>query len=188
LRLLQREGLIVNAPNRRVQIAGLSGDDAEELYIMRVALETVAVRLTVPRLGPADFAELEGYMAQMDHYIQARDGAGLREPHRDFHTRLISAAGNRGVNEMSALFDHAERYRLAFGAHSDDDWTLRSAEHRGILDAAAATDSELTARRLAEHYAHTARLVFEGLDPRRDVSRLRAALQAVAPGSESALA
>src|SRR3954465_5275028 len=44
LRMLQREGLVISEPNRRVRIADLSSDDAEELYIMRIALECVAVR------------------------------------------------------------------------------------------------------------------------------------------------
>lgn len=187
LRLLEREGLVIGAPNRRVTIAQLSGADAEQLYIMRIALETTAIRLTVPRLASADIAELEGYMAQMEHYMRARDRVGLRVPHRAFHLRLVAAVGDRATREITSLFDHAERYRLAHGAHDDHDWTLRSAEHRALLDAAIAGDAELAARKLAEHYAHTAGLVFMGVDPGRDVSRLREALRIAAPGSESAL-
>ena len=188
LRMLEREGLIVTAPNRRVQVAGLSTTDAEELYVMRIALETVAVTLTVPTLKSADFAELEGSIAQMEYYMEARDGAGMREPHRAFHSRLTTAAGARGQAEIAALFDHSERYRLAYGAATDGEWGLRSAEHRAIRDAAASGDPALTARRLAEHYAHTARLIFAGLDPAYHPSRLHAALALAAPGSEAALA
>ena len=32
-------------------------------------------------------------------YSARRDGAGLREPHRAFHLRLVSAAGERGLTE-----------------------------------------------------------------------------------------
>ena len=187
LRLLERDGLVVSAPNRRVTIARLSGDDAEELYIMRIALETIAIRLTVPRLRSADIAELEGCMAQMEHYMRARDRVGLRTPHRAFHLGLVTAAGQRGVREISALFDHAERYRLAHGAYDDRDRGMRDSEHRSLLDAVTAGDAARAARLLAEHFANTARLIFTGLDPGRDDSRLRAALAAAAPGSESAL-
>src|ERR1700745_1309753 len=54
LRMLQREGLVVSEPNRRVRIAALSATDAEELYVMRIALEAVAVRITVPTLTSTD--------------------------------------------------------------------------------------------------------------------------------------
>jgi GntR family transcriptional regulator, rspAB operon transcriptional repressor len=67
LRLLQREGLVIAEPNRRVRVAELSADDAESLYVSRIALEVVALRITVPALRSPDFAELEGLMAQMEH-------------------------------------------------------------------------------------------------------------------------
>jgi len=185
LRLLEGEGLIVNAPNRRVRIADLSGDDAEELYIMRISLETVSIALTVPTLTSTDFAELDGYMAQMDYFMRTRDGVGLREPHRAFHLRLVSAAGDRGLTEMAALFDHAERYRMAFGAAGD--WNLRSEEHRAILDAAAAGDARLAAARLADHYAHTARLIFAGLKQAHEPARLAAAIELLSRGPVAAL-
>jgi GntR family transcriptional regulator, rspAB operon transcriptional repressor len=188
LRLLQREGLVVSEPNRRVRIAQLSGTDAEELYLMRIALETIAIRLTVPTLESQDLAELEGLMAQMEHYIRSKDGHGLRAPHRAFHTKLVAASGERVVTEITQLFDHAERYRLSQGGgKGGTQWMVRQDEHRAILDAAAAGDADLAARRLAEHYAHTARLVFAGLDPEHDLARLRTALAAAAPGSEAVL-
>lgn len=187
LRLLQREGLIDGEPNRRVRIAGLSGDDAEDLYVMRIALEATAIQLTVPTLQSDDVAELEGLMAQMDHYMRRHDAIGLRAPHRAFHVKLVAATGERMVTEISQLFDHAERYRTAHGAANARDWKLRSAEHRKLLDAVVHGHAELAARRLAEHYAHTAMLVFAELDPGRDPARLRATLRLNAPGSERAL-
>jgi DNA-binding GntR family transcriptional regulator len=185
LRLLQREGLVISEPNRRVRIADLSSDDAEELYIMRIALECVAIRITIPTLTSDDFAALQGYMAQMDHYMKDDDMRGWRTPHLAFHNRLVAGAGPRVSHEMDQLFDHAERYRLRWGITSV--WPERAAEHRAIVDAAAARDGDLAALRLAEHYANTASLVFRGLDPDHDLARLRTTMQTVAPGSEAKL-
>jgi DNA-binding GntR family transcriptional regulator len=185
LRMLQREGLVISEPNRRVRIADLSSDDAEELYIMRISLECVAIRITVPTLTSDDFAALEGYMAQMDHYMRDDDMRGWRAPHLAFHNLLVAGAGPRVSHEMEQLFDHAERYRLRYGIHSI--WPDRAAEHRSIVEAAAARDVDLAALRLAEHYAHTASLVFQGLDPDHQLARLRTTMQTVAPGSEKVL-
>jgi DNA-binding GntR family transcriptional regulator len=185
LRMLQREGLVISEPNRRVRIADLSSDDAEELYIMRIALECVAIRITVPTLTSDDFAALEGYMAQMDHYMKNDDLRGMRTPHLAFHNLLVAGAGPRVSEEIAQLFDHAERYRLRWGMKSV--WAERAAEHRSIVEAAAAYDSDLAALRLAEHYARTAALVFAGIDPDHDLARLRTTMQTVAPGSESKL-
>jgi DNA-binding GntR family transcriptional regulator len=180
LRMLQREGLVISQPNHRVRIAQLSGEDAEELYIMRIALEAVAISITVPLLTAVDLAELDGLMAQMDHYLKLRDGVGYREPHREFHHRLVYGAGPRVGEQIDELFDHAERYRRRFGAGGT--WEARRAEHRAILDAAGEGDRALAAELLAGHYLHTVRLVFAQLDPDRDLSRLRETVAIVAPG------
>ena len=186
LRLLQSERLVLDDPNRRVQITPLTAADAEELFIARVLLEPAAVRLTVPRLTSRDDAELRGLMAQMDHYEQARDWINLREPHRAFHGRLLAAAGPRLVAMLAQLFDHAERYRLR-ASPTRDFWKLRQSEHRAIATAAAERDADLTAQLLCEHYAHTAGLVCRALDPHTDPVRLRETLRTVAPGAEAQL-
>jgi DNA-binding GntR family transcriptional regulator len=181
LRMLQREGLVISQPNHRVRIAELSSEDAEELYIMRIALEAVAIRVTVPVLTGADLAELDGLMAQMDHYMKLRDHVGHREPHRQFHYRLVYAAGPRVSEQIDELFDHGERYRRRFGAA--DSWGARRAEHQAILDAVGAGDREAAADLLADHYLHTVRLVFGELDPGHDLARLRETVAIVAPGA-----
>jgi DNA-binding GntR family transcriptional regulator len=136
----------------------------------------------VPRLGSRDDAELRGYLAQMDHYGGGRDWAGLREPHRAFHQRLYSAAGERLVELITELGEHAERYRLANSA-STELWEQRQVEHRAIAAAAAARDGEEAARLLVEHYVRTAVLICADLDPDADLARLAATVARVSPGS-----
>jgi len=184
LRLLEREGLVVSQPNRRVRIADFSIDDLESLYAMRVALEAVAVRLTVPTLRSEDFAELEGLMAQMDHYIRAGDQERMDVPHAAFHTCFVAAAGPRMTTTIAQLFDHAGRYRLAYGAATlPDGYGERRAEHRAMIDAATAGDVELTVRQLTLHYAHTASTVSAKIDPGHDLPLLRVAIETAAPGA-----
>jgi DNA-binding GntR family transcriptional regulator len=187
LRQLQREGLVVSEPNRPVRIADFSSVDFESLYAMRISLEAVAIRQTVPRLRSSDLAELEGLMAQMDHYQRREDRPGLRVPHRAFHMMLVSGAGPRATRTMTQLFDHAERYRIAFGAGTPKVWEQRATEHRAILDAVADADTEAAARLLVAHYLRTAALVVDALDPARDLDNLRIAFRTVAPGAEVAL-
>jgi DNA-binding GntR family transcriptional regulator len=187
LRLLQHEGLVVSEPHRRVRIAELSSEDAEELWIMRISLEAVAIRLTVPRLSRRDLAELDGLMAQMDHYMRADDRPGLREPHRAFHQLLVAAAGPRVTDTLGQLFDHGERYRLRYGAADRNTWEQRKVEHTAIVEAVEAGDAELAAVRLTEHYTRTVALIFSQLDPEHDPTRLREAVEIVAPGAEMAL-
>lgn len=183
--MLQGEGLVIATPNQRVRIAALTAADFEEIAIARLALETVAIRITVPTLTSADIAAIEGSMAQMEHYQKAGDQLGFRVPHRAFHHTLVAAAGPRVNAEIRKLTDHAERYRLRFGRFGN--WDKGRAEHRAILDAAAAGNATEAAECLVAHYVQTITLVLSVLDRDHDLNRLRTTIRAVAPGAEAAL-
>jgi DNA-binding GntR family transcriptional regulator len=185
LRMLQLEGLVLAAPNRRVRIASLTAEDFEQISIARLALEAVAIRITVPRLTSSDIAALEGYLAQMAYYQKVGDQAALRDPHRAFHRTLVAGAGPHVSVQIGVLTDHAERYRLRFGGFGSENDS--GAVHRAILDASASGDAERAAERLALHYVRTIALVFGALDGEYDLSRLRITLRAVTPGAEAAL-
>jgi DNA-binding GntR family transcriptional regulator len=183
LRVLHSEGLVVNEPNRRVQVTSLTVSDAEELYTARILLEPAAVRQTVPGFTSRDDAEMLGYLAQMDHYGQGRDWVGLRGPHRAFHAKLCAGGGERILGLIAELSDHAERYRLR-SAPSRAFWMQRQAEHRALAAAAADRDADRAAELLTAHYARTAAVVCQALDARVTFDRLRATLRSVAPEAE----
>jgi GntR family transcriptional regulator, rspAB operon transcriptional repressor len=183
LRILEREGLVVSAPNHRVRVAGLSADDAEDIYVVRIPLEVTAIRLTVPRLKSADIADLEGLLAQIKHYLSQSDLRGIRIPHRAFHQRLVDGAGERGRAIIGELFDHAERYRMFYTGGTEESWAARTPEHRAILDAAAAGDADAAAYHLAAHYLQTAARVFAAIDPTHDLDRLWSAVHGCIPDS-----
>jgi DNA-binding GntR family transcriptional regulator len=186
LRMLQHEGLVVSQPNRRVRIAEVSVVDLEELYIMRIPLEAVAARITVPTLTSEDHAELEGLMAQMDHLAEAISPQ-LNAAHRAFHLRFVAAAGDRPVTMIGQLFDHAERYRRVYGFSVPGHWNKRREEHRLMVDRAQAGDAEGTAEAIAQHYLRTAKTVAAALDESYKLDRLRTAVLTVAPGAASVL-
>ncbi|MGH8988875.1 MAG: GntR family transcriptional regulator, partial [Acidimicrobiales bacterium] len=178
LRLLQQEGLVVLQPNRRVQIAPLSIEDVEELYIARIALESVAVHVTVPTFRHEDIAELEGLMAQMDHLAGTAAGS-VTAPHDAFHSRFVALAGTRPTQLIAELADQAGRYRRVYGGSLPERWPQRQAEHRAILDAAKAGDSAGVAEAIAHHYLGTARIVAAALDPDHRLHRLEAGFEAL---------
>jgi DNA-binding GntR family transcriptional regulator len=188
IKMLQREGLVVPAENRRIIVVELSAADAEGLLMMRVSLEGAAMRVTVPYLGSEGMAELEGLMAQMDYYIRSDDPVGYREPHRAFHFALVAAAGDRVTSTIAQLFDHAERYQTTFGVSNPEIWGERREEHRAIVEAVSRGDLDLAVQRLAEHYGRTATMVFEGLGDNYEPDRLRTVIASVAPGAEHVLA
>src|SRR6201991_1921112 len=144
LRMLQSEGLVDAQANRRVTVRPISATDLEELVVMRVALETEAVRLSVGRLEPEDLAALEGRLAEMGHFAEAKDYASWQAPHMAFHRGLTAPAGARVNAMLEQLSDHAERSRRVHTRRPPRAW--QTAGHREILDAAKQGDREKAGR------------------------------------------
>src|SRR4051812_27073719 len=177
LRMLQTEGLVDAQTNRRVVVTPISATDLEELVVMRVALETEAVRLSIGRLAPEDIAALEGRLAEMAHFARAKDHERWRAPHSAFHRGLTAPAGARVNATLGRLDDHAERYRRVHIKRTSKAWQTRG--HREILDAAKEGDREGAGRLMAAHLSATAFDVMELLEPGYEPARLRQTLEDV---------
>jgi DNA-binding GntR family transcriptional regulator len=191
VRLLQMEGLLRADPRRRVRVSPLSTEDFEDLYAIRIALESLAVRLTVPQLGDAQLAETRLACLEWSAAVSQGDLAAWRESHRRFHFSLYAHAGTRLVDQLGDLWDHAERYRLLQWTHAGDQTQLAQLAHRdhaGILEAAQQGAAVLCARRMAEHLARTALMTLVQVDHTHEPTRVRTALAHVPEGEESAAA
>ncbi len=66
LRQLEAEGLVVVAPRRGATVAELSVEDVEEIYTLRIALESLCAGRAAERLTDADLVGLERRFAEME--------------------------------------------------------------------------------------------------------------------------
>lgn len=177
LRLLEREGLVESETNRRVRVAGFSVEDLEQLYAMRIQLESLAIRLSIPRMTEEGLEGLEKLLTSMRAAAEQEDYDGWEVPHRAFHGALVAPAGGRLVKTVAQLLDHAERYRRAFMTGTPRSWRTSVEEHQAIFEAYASGDSELAAGRLARHYAIVVLGLIARLAPEYDPSVLRTSLR-----------
>ena len=82
LRTLAAEGLVEVIPHRGAAVAELSADEVEEIFLIRRILEGMAARLATQRIGPAQIAELQAVLDEID---QTSDLDGWLELNRRFH-------------------------------------------------------------------------------------------------------
>lgn len=179
IRRLQMEGLVNSEFNRRVTVATVETSAYEQLYAMRIALEPLAVRITVPLLTGPELDRIGESLNELDRLSESRDFMGARSAHRAFHSGLFQHAGEDIVTRVADLWDHAERFRLYYnrnvapvtGTHQ-----LASVEHHEILDAARAGDADGASRLVADHLGRVVLTTLAGLDGRYDPRAVRAAL------------
>lgn len=177
LRLLEREGLVESEVNHRVRVADVSMPDLEQLYAVRIQLESLGVRLTVPRLSDAELRRVGDDLAVMEDFARREDYEGWQTPHREFHRGLVRHSGERLIRMISEHSDHAERYRRIFLTEADQSWSRSMDDHRSIFEACSAREPAVAAERLARHYSVIALGVISRLAPEYDPVAVRTALQ-----------
>jgi hypothetical protein len=89
------EGLLKAEPRRRVRVSPLSTEDFEDLYAIRISLESLAVRITLPQLTDAELAEIKLAYLEWSAAVRQGDSTAWRESHRRFHFSLYTRAVRR---------------------------------------------------------------------------------------------
>ncbi|MEM8812199.1 MAG: GntR family transcriptional regulator [Pseudomonadota bacterium] len=147
LRLLQSEGLVELPPNRSAIVAEIDVDDMVDIFDMRVALETLAIRLAIPHLTNAQIDAASVVQREMETAEQGDYGRLNAELHRLLYA---PCRRQRLLTEIQRLAGHADRYlRLALNApqqRQDSD-----AEHRVLVDACYARQAEVAVEIMEKH-------------------------------------
>ncbi len=94
MRQLSNEGLIEIFPNRFAQVRVYSQEAIQEIGILRVALDTMAVKLAGLYGSRADFLHLMDLAEQCSQAATADDGENCRHYDSAFHSGLAQIAGN----------------------------------------------------------------------------------------------
>lgn len=176
LRMIEKEGLITSERGRQVVISQTSMADLDELYALRIKLDTTTVRTTVPDLTDEDIAKMEACLLAMDQSSSPDLFAEFDAAHRQFHMIPIQLAGRRHANYSAQLNEHAERYRRIYMKQPSSYQQSRE-EHRAIMDACIARDGEEVTALLAEHYARIALTIIAKIDPAFEPRQLRSAVR-----------
>lgn len=164
LRQLEGEGWVTLYPHRRAVVSVLSYQELREMCEIRVALETTALRLAVPRLTADDLARAEEILEAADR--ESDVSAHWSEHNWIFHATLYAPADRPRLLAMSkSLHDNVDRYLRMYSFILDDYKAKGQQEHRHILDACRRRDSESAVALLGEHIGDIADLLAAYLQP-----------------------
>src|SRR5579871_2983643 len=154
-RQLEAQHLVISLPRRGVRVAPLDATSIREISEMRAALEVVALRHAAPRLTQAHLARIELALIEGDNAETLQE---FEAANRAFHQALIAACG---MPRLLASLDGLQRAnsRLVFAMARSAGWRPRSnQDHRLILGALRARNTEQAAGLLARHIQTIERL------------------------------
>ena len=173
LKILQNERLVVQYPHRGAFVAWLTLRDAEEIYSLREALETLALRYAIKYASDEQVAELIQIVDQMMARLQQEyTQTEATDLDLEFHHTLCRISGhNRVLDAWTALraqvrlliLTHRILHPMDFRENAAD-WHIRLADAVRQRDTEAA--EEVLHKHLAASFEAVSRAIREGrLEP-----------------------
>ena len=140
LRQLAGEGLVTLSPNRGARVSKVSYEEAKEITEIRVALESLALRLSVPNMTEDDFRRAEKVL---DLWDAEEDPATFAALNWRFHTVLYEPA--RQPRLMTMIRSLHASFDLYAGKYSAAWMSLKvpaQQQHRQIVEECRRGDAE----------------------------------------------
>jgi DNA-binding GntR family transcriptional regulator len=147
LRLLKKDGLVLDAPGRGLLVAPLEATRIAQVYEVRAALDALAARLAA------------GHRARLDPELVARGRRAARgkdiqamiEADMAFHSAIYAASGNPLIGASAQLhWVHLRRVMGAVLQHARQRQALWD-EHEAIAAAIGRGDAEQATRLIDDH-------------------------------------
>lgn len=158
LQALQRQGWVELRPGRGAFVHEPADNEAEEVFVVRAALESEAAQLAATHVTAADLAALREICDTGRAAVRDGDEAGVVSANSAFHRRIAALSGVGLLQDYIESLDLRVRwlYKPLVRARGMDSWD----EHAGIIEALEAPDAAGAGRLMREHSERT-RLAYQ---------------------------
>ena len=154
LRRLHAEGLVDFVANRGAYVLNWDKSDVEEVFGLRMVLESFGAELAATRRSPEQLAELRSLAERMSaaarerppHYLEL-----IAELNTQFHKLIHVASGIKRLSPILGTVIQIPLTMRTFSRYSDEDLERSMAHHREIVAALEARDSRWAASVMRSH-------------------------------------
>ena len=140
LQTLATEGFVAITPRRGAIVAQISGEQAEELFDVRMALESLAARTAARKARPEHVARLQDVLDRAAEATRTGELDLLAALNTEFHDEVVSSGGNDYLTLLVAPM--AQRVQWVFRASAPQRAASSWNEHEAVLRAIASGDEE----------------------------------------------
>ncbi|WP_088290158.1 GntR family transcriptional regulator [Kineosporia sp. A_224] len=184
-RMLEREGLLAAQVNQRCHVMPISLTDVEHVYALRVANESLALTVSVPRMTPEELATMEDLLPALSD-PRSQDFDTWESRHQRFHALLVHHVEPPMRQVLAQWADHTSRYRRVYLADETGGWSQGAREHAQLLEHCRNADVPAAGRLLAQHLSRAAVTLLASMDPGYEPALLRAAVRQVVAAADAA--
>lgn len=148
---LEREGLVSGSAHRGVVVFRPTAAYMANVYEIRLALETLAIRKAVERISDSELEAVAAVFAEMQVAIDAGDLDAYHTLNFRFHDLINDAAGNPQLADFARQLRDSVNAYIRLSARQADRVDDVHADHRQILQALRKRDADKAAAVLARH-------------------------------------
>ena len=161
---LEQEGLMQSMPKGGFIVSRFSEKDIKEIFGVRSVLEGYAGWLAVTRMNQRYIASLDKIILQSEDYLSQGNIGALSKINDDFHDKINKWSGsNRLYRMIQELRDYIMIYRIAI-LKTEGKAEISVADHRMILDAIKARESEKTRELIQAHISKGLGIILKELE------------------------
>jgi DNA-binding GntR family transcriptional regulator len=152
LRKLEAEGFVRILPRRGVYVSPISRGEMEDVYAIRLVLESIATKESVLRITDQEVEMLADLISRMEGALHSRDYSELLELNQRFHFAIYGASGRHYLCSLiSHLWENSARYRTSYiqiperanQAHEEHKEILLAVQERSVERAVQAVDNNI---------------------------------------------
>lgn len=151
IRNLEVEGLVESIPNKGSRVRTMTIKDIKNIYELRIELEALATKKSVPFLTDNDLDNLSHLQEKIKIASEKRAWGEVDHLNKEFHSTLMSKGGNdQLINIIDQLYKISVIISIStFSIPGRINEVIE--EHDKILDACLKKESELTGELMKKH-------------------------------------
>ena len=148
---LEREQFVIVYPRCGARVAGMTDKDVKDALDVRIAVETLSVRLAAANITPDQINRLRNINSQIEDAIKTEDVNKISDLDNLLHRMIGESSGNNVLMDiMRQLEGHVLRYRFEYIKSIKGSYAI-SKEHEQIIAAIEKRDVEAASNYMMEH-------------------------------------
>lgn len=151
LKQLELDGLVDNIPNRGVIVKGISNQDIEDIYTIRIAIEGIAVKWAIERMNESDLQKLKEIFELMEFYTFKNDLDKIAELNTKFHETIYNSTKSRYMEHVLKDFQYFMKTTRYKSLRSPGRMESTLEEHREVLEAFINKDIDRAVKAILKH-------------------------------------
>jgi len=99
-RILEIEGLVEVTPRKGVRVREYTIQDIENIYILRINLDSLAARLGIPNLNKSDMNRIDDILQKMEVCVHTLDFDRYKNLNSEFHELFYKRSKNQWLTQI----------------------------------------------------------------------------------------